>query len=174
MKKRGVIMKKAISFVFSALLACSLLVQPLITASALEASVVTSPEAAVVISQTTEHLDNGAVLSITVTQTPQAKGTRSTISGTKQVVYSTSGVDRWSFTLHGSFTYGNGSAAVCTASSYTYNIMDSLWELQSASASKSKNKAIGDATFVFKILGITFDSVDEHLQLSCSKTGALS
>ena len=80
----------------------------------------------------------------------------------------------FSFTIHGTFSINSGVSATCTKSSYTYSISSSAWQLKSASASRSSNKAIGDAEFIKKILLIKVDTLNPHVVLSCSNNGSLS
>lgn len=80
----------------------------------------------------------------------------------------------FSFTVHGTFSINSGVSATCTKSSYTYSISSSAWELKSTSASRTSNKAIGDAEFIKKILLIKVDTLNPHVVLSCSNNGSLS
>lgn len=80
----------------------------------------------------------------------------------------------FSFTVHGTFSINPGVSATCTKSSYSYSISSSAWELKSASASRSSNRAIGDAEFIKKILLIKVDTYKPHVVLSCSNNGSLS
>ena len=80
----------------------------------------------------------------------------------------------WDFTVYGTFQFIPGSSAGCVSSSYSINIYDSSWENSYASASKSGNQAIGDATFKKKVLNITTNIEDVHLVLTCSAYGTLS
>lgn len=93
-----------------------------------------------------------------------------TVSGQKTATFTNSiGVNQWSLTVYGTFTY-NGSTATATSASYSYQIYDSVWSLDSATAYCSGNKAIADATFssgLFVSKGIT-------VTLSCSANGTLS
>lgn len=80
----------------------------------------------------------------------------------------------FSFTVHGTFSVQSGVSASCTKASYSYSITDNIWELKSASASRSGNKAVGDAEFIKKILFITVDSLEPHIVLTCDSNGKLS
>ena len=103
---------------------------------------------------------------------PNAVTSTKTGSKTKEW-YDSDGEVLWSFTLHGTFTYGSGTSS-CTGASYTHSEPGSGWSLDSASTRKSGNTAYGDAEFVKKFLFITVDSATVSLTLSCSPTGVLS
>lgn len=80
----------------------------------------------------------------------------------------------FSFTVHGTFSVNSGVSATCTKSSYSYSISNSAWELKSASASHSGNKAIGDGEFIKKILFVKVDTLNAHVVLTCDSNGQLS
>lgn len=143
-------------------------------------------EKAQLVSECINILDDGSFFHITITESlPETAScfsqsmlsTRSTQtkSGSKTVAYYNSDNEVvWEFTLYGTFQYIPGSSAGCVSSSYSINIYDSNWENTYASASKSGNQAIGDATFKEKILFVTTQARNVHVTLSCNAYGTLS
>lgn len=130
-----------------------------------------------VISVTKEYLEDGSYLLITVSEdTPIASySTTSSKSGAKSTSYvSSDGIVQWSFTVHGTFQLNPGVSVSCNASSYSYNISNSSWHLESASASYSGNQACASATFNKKVLFIKTDTVNANVTLTCDVNGNLS
>lgn len=138
------------------------------------------------ISECINILDDGSFFHITIAESlPEtascfsqsilsARSTQ-TKSGSKKIAYYNSDNEVvWEFTLHGTFQYTPGSSAGCVSSSYSINIYDSSWENTYASASKSGNQAIADATFKEKILFVTTQARNVHITLSCNAYGTLS
>ena len=93
-----------------------------------------------------------------------------TVSGQKSATFTDSlGVDQWSLTVYGTFTY-DGSTATAISASYDYQIFDSSWSLTSGNAYCSGNKAIAKGTFAYGL----FVSQSTTVTLSCSADGVLS
>lgn len=130
-----------------------------------------------IISETVEILEDGYYVKTIVaeeisTMTPRATTTK---SGSKSYVLANSdGEELARFTLKGTFSVNTGVSATCTASSYTTSISNNSWSVKSASATKSGNQAIGDVTFVKKVLFITTSTKEAHVVLTCDKNGNLS
>ena len=98
-----------------------------------------------------------------------------TKSGTKNGHrYDENGKLKYTFTVHGTFTVRAGVSATCTNASYSTSNIASGWSLDSASTGKSANKAIGNATFKYKVLLITSKTEDISVTLSCDGNGNLS
>ena len=68
----------------------------------------------------------------------------------------------------------SGVSASCTKSSYSYSITNKAWELKSASATRSGNKAIANAEFIKKLVFVTVDTFDANIVLACDSNGNLS
>lgn len=131
----------------------------------------------VVLSETVELLENGYYVKTIVAEDVPAMSPRATTtkSGSKvRVFYNNSDEEIMRFTLKGTFSLNTGVSATCTASSYTTSISNNSWSVKSASATKSGNQAIGDVTFVKKVLFITTDTQEAHVVLTCDKNGNLS
>lgn len=130
-----------------------------------------------IVSEYIETLEDGSYFHVIITKDTSSSISRSTqtISGSKYTTYhDPNGTALWKFTVHGSFQFIPGSSAGCVSSSYSLNIYNSSWENSYASASKSGNQAIGDATFKKKVLLVTTNIEDVHLVLTCSAYGTLS
>ncbi len=130
-----------------------------------------------IISETVEMLEDGYYIKTIVaeeimTMAPRATTTK---SGSKaRVFYNSNDEEVARFTLKGTFSVNTGVSATCTASSYSTSISNNSWSVKSASATKSGNHAIGDVTFVKKVLFITTDTQEAHVVLTCDKNGNLS
>lgn len=129
-----------------------------------------------VVSETIEYFEDGSSMTITVIEeSPITRGTSYNTSGTKRcVMKNNSGKEICSFTIQGIFSVNSGSSAICTAASCSFSITDNAWEIDSTSSYCSGNQAIGDATFIRKLLSIIIDSKSCHVVLSCDSEGNLS
>lgn len=102
-------------------------------------------------------------------------GTIRTVKGSKtRTSYSPSGAVNFKLTVHGTFTVNTGVSATCTASTYSYSIVNSDWRLTAGSARKSANTAIAEGTFKRKVLFIDVETVATSIMLSCNTNGTLS
>lgn len=129
-----------------------------------------------IVSEYIETLEDGSYFHVIITEDASSiSRSTQTISGSKYTTYHDSnGTALWTFTIYGTFQFIPGSSAGCVSSSYSINIYDSSWENSYASASKSGNQAVGDATFKKKVLLVTTNIEDVHLVLTCSAYGTLS
>ena len=129
-----------------------------------------------IVSQTVEYFEDGSYATVTVTE--EVINTRSstfTKTGQKSYTFKNgNGQELWKFTVKGTFSVEQGISATCTSSKYAYSITDDVWELETASATRSSNKALGSATFVKKVLFITADTRACSVTLTCDKNGNLS
>lgn len=122
-----------------------------------------------------EFFDDGSCLIITINEENTCTTfSTQTKSGTKTLSYKDAdGNVEWKVVLHGTYTY-TGTTSTCTSANITYNIYDTNWVMESATASKSANTAIGDIVAKRKVLGITVNTISNQITLSCSPTGVLS
>ena len=131
-----------------------------------------------IVSRTVEMLDDGYLLETVVTEEiteVTARANEYVRAGSVTRNFKNSDGDvLWSFTLRGQYDVVEGVSSVCTLAKYSYNIYDNSWSLDSASTSKSANKAIGNATFKKKVLFVTTDTKSFTLTLTCDKYGNLS
>ena len=77
-------------------------------------------------------------------------------------------------TLQGTFSVVEGVSATCTDVTYSYNIYDSSWKLDSASTWKDANIAYGSATFKDKVLFVTVNTVELSPRIVCDIYGNIS
>lgn len=163
-------MKKVFAVLLCLLIGCSVLYTP-----AAQAQEVTE----ILVSQQVEYLEDGSKIVTCVYEDIANQGiataaTTVTKSGKKtKTGYDSDGDLNWSLTVHGTFSVVTGSSATCTASSYSYTT-GSSWSLKTGSATKSANKAYANATFVKKLLGITINTENASVTLTCSTSGTLS
>ncbi|MBR6537074.1 MAG: hypothetical protein IKT67_07710 [Lachnospiraceae bacterium] len=131
----------------------------------------------IIVSEHIETLEDGSYFHVTVSELVSPSESRSvqTQHGSREITYhDANGVALWKYTLYGTFQFIPGSSAACISSSYSIDIYDSSWENTYASASKSGNQAIGDGTFIKKVLLITTHTENVHATLTCSAYGTLS
>lgn len=129
-----------------------------------------------VINETIEYFEDGSYMTITIAEMVEAdRELRYEKKGYGNIiVHNKNGDELWRFTVYGTFSVNPGVSATCTAASCSYSIADNAWQNESASAYCSGNQAIGDATFIRKLLGITVESKDCHVVLTCDENGNLS
>ncbi len=164
-------MKKVFAVLLCLLIGCSVLCAP--AAQAQE-------ETGTLISQEVEYLADGSKIVTCVYEDDVNQGiataaTTVTKSGKKtQTVYNSDNEVIFTLTVHGTFSVIMGNSCSCTASSYSYTTPGSGWSLKTGSATKSANKAYANGTFVKKILGITTQTENASVTLTCSINGVLS
>ena len=130
-----------------------------------------------IISETSEYFADGSSVTIIVTERSTAieKASVYTKSGSKHYIFfNNDKVEVWRFSVNGTFTINPGISSTCTQDSYSITISDSTWENAAASTYHFGNQAIGDATFIKKLLLITIDTQNCNIVLSCDNNGNLS
>lgn len=160
-------MKKLISIVCCLCLLTAIFVLPV---SAEEA------DAEILISRTVEVQPDGSSVEILVYQSPvYTRGNSYSMSGSK-VYNSTNAAGEllWTFKLTGVFKVVEGSSVYCTSASHSYTIAEDDWNYVSGSSYKSGNKAIGNAEFNRKALGIVVETDTCTVTLTCDANGNLS
>lgn len=160
-------MKKLISIVCCLCLLTAIFVLPV---SAEEA------DAEILISRTVEVQPDGSSVEILVYQSPvYTRGNSYSMSGSK-VYNSTNAAGEllWTFKLTGVFKVVEGSSVYCTSASHSYTIAEDDWNYVSGSSYKSGNKAIGNAEFNRKVLGIVVETDTCTVTLTCDANGNLS
>ena len=118
------------------------------------------------------YLEDGSYITVELV----VMDTRATNTKTGSKIYrykDSDGVELWSATLTGTFSY-TGSSATCTASSVSVSIINDKWYTVSKSATKSGASATGEVTMGRKLLGITIDKETVSMRLTCSASGTLS
>lgn len=119
------------------------------------------------------YLDDGSYIVTTITETSVSRSSNTKTGSKKMEHYSTNDELLWDATIIGTFTY-NGTSATCSFSNIDYNIFNSNWKITSATATKNSNKAIGNITAKRYLLGVSIESIDRAITLTCSATGVLS
>lgn len=131
-----------------------------------------------IISQEIEYYSDGTSAVITITEPSNFFATRASsntrIATKTYRLRNQDGDILWEFAIKGTFSYTPGVSSVCTASSYTINIIEDAWQNQSATTTKSGNQCIGDATFIRKLLFITVETKSCHVVLTCDNNGNVS
>ncbi|MBE5921631.1 MAG: hypothetical protein E7269_02620 [Lachnospiraceae bacterium] len=132
-----------------------------------------------IVKETTEYFSDGSYIVTTIsdetTGMPSTRASMYTKTGTKtHTAYNSNDEELWSFTVRGYFLVNPGIQTSCTSASYTIDITEDAWSNKSASATKSSNKAIGTATFIKKLLGVTVSTREITVTLTCDANGNLS
>ncbi len=157
-------MKKFILRILGAILAFSMVLVPLGVSAANIATVNN-------VSHNTILLSDGTCIEVTLTiySAYSGMGTRATNtrSATKTYDARDNVVLKWSYSVHGSFTY-NASSSTCTSSSSSRACYDG-WSCSKDVAGKSGNTATADGTFNY---GLASQNV--ALRLTCDKDGNVS
>ena len=128
------------------------------------------------VSETTKILSNGSYVVISVYESPvQARSGIYKKDGSKTYTFfSASGVAQWKYIITGVFTINPGISSVCTSSVHSFEIYNSNWSCSSANSSASSNRAISNAEFIRKLLGITVERESFQVVLTCDSNGNLS
>lgn len=167
-------MKKFVVFLMSLVMFTTISSTSRITAHAAAIEASTSE---IIVSETTEYYDDGTYATVIVSEetSPTTRATAYTKTGNKAyVLYNKNREELWRFTVHGTFSVNSGVSSTCTAVSHSISITENAWQNESASTSRSGNQAIGDATFIKKLLFITVETKGCHVVLTCDKNGNLS
>ncbi|MGI6265014.1 MAG: hypothetical protein ACOYJY_06075 [Acutalibacteraceae bacterium] len=161
-------------------LAC-LLLGCMITSVAAESLEPASNVIEVVISETTEYLEDGSSITITVTEERPLVPSGASVngvskkSGSKTYTKKNLGGDvLWKFKVNGTFSVNMGVSAICISASHSSTIVNTDWSCTSASSAPSANKAVGNAAFVCTIWGIPVETVPCSVTLTCDKNGMLT
>lgn len=134
-------------------------------------------EIAVPISEETVYFSDGSFATVALYESNTAAVYSDTYTKSGSKVYAMKDKDGnvlWKFTLKGSFKVNSGVSAVCTSATYSSKIENGNWSLKTATASKTSNKAVGDATYQLKVLLIIKSEKSCHLELKCDKNGVIS
>lgn len=124
-------------------------------------------------SETTfEFFDDGYYFEI-ITIQDNIKSRANTVSGTRTVKYKNGDTVLWTVSLNASFIY-TGSSATCTSSSVSTTCPSSAWKITNKSASKSENTATAKVTAKQYLAGISIQTVNKTVTLSCDDNGKLS
>ncbi len=119
-----------------------------------------------------EYFEDGSYAVTTLEIFESARATNTKTGKKTKTVYDSNGNVDFSVTLTASFSY-TGSSATCTSATASKSISDSTWTV-TTSASRSGRTGTASYTGVQKVLGVTFDTVDGSIIISCSNTGVLS
>ncbi len=131
-----------------------------------------------IVSETTQYADDGSYIVTTVCEEISSNGLARAgynKTGSKTVThYASDNSVNWTFTVTGTFVVNEGVVSACTTARYSHTIVDTAWSLKSGNAAKTGNKAVGNATFARKLLGVEVNTEDVTVTLTCDKYGVLS
>ena len=149
-------------------------------ASAINTSEISNETVSILISETIQEFGDGSKIITKIYEDIPVNNystysTSFTKTGSKtQTGYSNSDDVIWTLTSKGTFSVVSGTSSKCTAASYSYTAPGSGWSHKSSSVKKTSNKAVGSATFVKKVLGVTVDTDNISNTLTCDVNGNLS
>ena len=128
------------------------------------------------VSEVTETFSNGSYVVISVCEEPaQARSGIYKKDGSKvYTFFNASGAAQWKYTITGVFNVNTGISSVCTSSVHSFEIYNSNWSCSSANSYTSGNRAISNAEFIRKLLGITVERENFQIALTCDSNGNLS
>lgn len=125
-------------------------------------------------SRTVEYLGNGIYVETTIESPNISICATNTITKTKTNKYKDSkGTVLYTVSVTGTFNY-TGSSSTCTNAIVNATAPVNDWTVASKSASKSGNKAIGNATVKQYLDGHLIQTNYPSVTLTCSATGQLS
>ncbi len=130
-----------------------------------------------VINETVDYFEDGSYAVTVVTEEPAAGLARAgyTKTGSKTYThYNSDNSVNWSFTVTGTFVVNEGVVSACTTARYSHSISNSSWSVEGANAAKTGNQAIGSATFIKKVLGVTIKTENITVTVTCDKYGVIS
>ena len=116
------------------------------------------------------YLDNGDYITVKISE---SMTTRATGTHEKEYTYYHGGNAAWVAVLFGSFRY-DGTTSSCIASSCDVTIYDSAWSVASKTAGRTGATATAELTMVKKFLGLTIQTENRSLSLTCSPSGQFS
>ena len=133
-------------------------------------------ESPILVSETIEQVGDGLYMTISVYEfhVNARSSTFEKIGNKEYVLRDQNGNALWTYTVRGIFTVKQGESAVCTASVGYYEIHNSAWYFNGANAYPSGNKAVADAEFYKKKLGVKIETEFCHVILTCDINGNLS
>lgn len=129
------------------------------------------------VSTTVEYFEDGSYLKYEIYEEEINSNARAVGSkmGEKVVTkYSAINTVIWTYTLIGYFSFDEGVSSRCYKAEYETDINGSSWSFSNGSAQYEANVANGKGTFTFKILGITSQTVDIDIHITCDIYGNLS
>lgn len=117
------------------------------------------------------YLDNGDYITVEISIT-QTRAT--TVNSDKTYIYRKSnGEEQWRANLYGTFVY-DGTTSTCTQGSCDVIITASDWSVSSKNVVKSGGTVSCDLVMAQKIIGITINTKELNMSMTCSPTGVFS
>lgn len=118
------------------------------------------------------HYEDGSYLSISILDiSSRSTGIK---SGVKRYIYTdSSGTEQWRCVLTATFTY-DGTTSRATDASSTFTPANNNWQKDTLYTYRAGNTANAKLTVIQKFLGITVDTYNYTITLSCDKDGNLS
>lgn len=133
-------------------------------------------EDSILICRTIEYFEDGSSIEISVYEEPATMRASDYMKSGSKVYRARNiyGDIMYTFTVKGVFSVDEGVAATCTSASYSTSIIESAWTCSSASATNSGNRAIANGTFKLIRSGITEETDNVQVVLTCDDLGNLS
>ena len=116
------------------------------------------------------YYEDGSYITIEIDYT-ETRATSIRVGSKTYTYYNADNEELWRARLSATFQYDKVNPAVCTSCDCEITITDTTWQIDTNEATKSGNTATAEVRMVKKFLGITINSQDVELTLSCSPTG---
>ena len=127
---------------------------------------------ATAVDKTVIYFPDGSSLTTTISIL-DSRATNTRI-GNKEYIYSDpAGEPLWMAVLTGNFSY-NGFTAYCGSASCEFTIYNNAYSVTSESTTKVGATATAEWTMIKKFLGVTVETQNHTLTLTCDKDGNLS
>ena len=127
------------------------------------------------VSNSTEYLEDGNYV---VTEIYEAvlpsRGVGARMGEKTVTKYSATNSVLWTYKLIGYFSFEDGISSSCYNATYEVDIKGSSWSFSNGNAYYSGNTAFGQGLFTYKFLGITTQSTEIDIYLTCDTYGNIS
>lgn len=118
------------------------------------------------------QFEDGSYISVSIYEDAATRATQTKSASKVSRFYDSSNTLRWCVTLHGTFAY-TGTFSTCASASCDVAAYGDGWTYTSKSAYPNANHAFANATMVRKVLGVTADTKEVALILTCSVDGSI-
>ena len=175
-------MRKLLIFIcFLLMLLISLISKP-ISVNAIASS---NRDNLVLVSEKTTYYDDASYIEIKIYSSNIIGSLNSINKYNTKNIYTKTGVSEvtrhesdgtiiWQYTLTGYFEINPGISCTCYNTTYSQHSNNSAWTFSNGATSYSDNAAYGQGTFKYKLLFITFQTVNIAVCVMCDSNGNIS
>lgn len=127
------------------------------------------------VNSSTEYLEDDSYIVYEVYETElPTRGVGAKIGEKVVTKYSAINTVIWTYTLKGYFSFSEGYSSECYNATYEVDINGSSWSFSDGYTYYSYNTAYGQGLFTYKFLGITGQTVEIDINVSCDTYGNIS